>query len=80
MPHSPRWHDDALWVLYSGAGQLLKVNPKTGESEIVCELQGYLRGLTFVNHYAIIGLCQIRQINTFGGMPIQIKEDGGSKI
>ena len=75
MPHSPRWHDDTLWVLNSGAGQLLKVNADDGSTEVVCELQGYLRGLTFVDHYAIIGLCKIRESNVFGGMPVQEKYD-----
>ena len=75
MPHSPRWHDDTLWVLNSGAGQLLKVNVDDGSSEVVCELQGYLRGLTFVDHYALVGLCKIRETNVFGGMPVQKKYD-----
>jgi len=75
MPHSPRWYDNALWLLNSGAGQLLKVNPQTGDKEVVCELQGYLRGLTFIKHFAIVGLCQIRQSNVFGSMPVQNKFD-----
>lgn len=71
MPHSPRWHDDKLYVLNSGAGELLCVDPETGRSETVCRLQGYLRGLTFVGDYAVIGLCQIRETHIFGGMPVQ---------
>lgn len=71
MPHSPRWHDGKLYVLNSGAGELLCVDPQTGSSETVCRLQGYLRGLTFVGAYAVIGLCQIRETHIFGGMPVQ---------
>lgn len=70
MPHSPRWHDGHLWVLNSGQGRLLRLDGKGG-ADVVCELQGYLRGLCFVNGYALIGLCKIRESNVFGGMPVQ---------
>ena len=56
MPHSPRWHEDRLWVLNSGAGELLRLDAG-GASEVVCALPGYLRGLTFVGDFAIVGLC-----------------------
>lgn len=71
MPHSPRWHDERLWVLNSGAGQLLLVDPTSGQSNVVCELPGYLRGLCFVGPYALIGLSKIREKHIFGGLPIQ---------
>lgn len=73
MPHSPRWHAGQLWVLNSGAGQLLRVDAKSGASNVVCELPGYLRGLCFVGPYAVLGLCKIRESNIFGGMPVQQK-------
>ncbi|NLY00477.1 MAG: TIGR03032 family protein [Rhodopirellula sp.] len=71
MPHSPRWHDGRLWLLNSGAGELLLVDPAGGKSEVVCGLRGYLRGLTFVGPYALVGLCKIREKHIFGGLPIQ---------
>jgi uncharacterized protein (TIGR03032 family) len=71
MPHSPRWHGDRLWVLNSGAGQLLVVDPGSGQATVVCELPGYLRGLTFVGPYAVVGLCKIREQHIFGNLPIQ---------
>lgn len=73
MPHSPRWHDQSLWLLDSGRGQLLRVDPATGTSTVICELPGYLRGLTFVGPYAVVGLCKIREQKIFGGMPVQEK-------
>ena len=30
MPHSPRWHDGRLWLLESGTGRLVLVDPATG--------------------------------------------------
>ena len=71
MPHSPRYYRKHLYVLNSGAGELLRVNPDNGECVVVCQLQGYLRGLSLVDNYAIVGLCKIRESNIFGGMPVQ---------
>jgi len=71
MPHSPVWHDHALWLLNSGAGELLRVEPQSGEATVVCTLPGFLRGLCCVGNYALIGLCQIREQHIFGGLPVQ---------
>jgi len=71
MPHSPRWYDGRLWVLNSGAGQFLQVDPSTGQSNVVCEMAGYLRGLCFVGPYALVGLSKIREKHIFGGLPVQ---------
>jgi uncharacterized protein (TIGR03032 family) len=69
MPHSPRWHDGALWLLNSGDGALLRMDTQ-GRAEVICRLPAYLRGLTFVGHHALVGLCQIRERKVFGGMPV----------
>lgn len=73
MPHSPRWYRNRLWVLNSGAGELLRIDPRTGDSEIVCTLPAYLRGLCFHGDHALIGLCKTRESNVFGGMPVQAR-------
>lgn len=70
MPHSPRWYRGSLWVLNSGAGELLRVDA-AGKSEVVSVLPGYLRGLTFAGDHAIVGLCKIREKRIFGGLPIE---------
>ena len=71
MPHSPRWYGGRLWMLNSGRGELLLVDPANGTSQVVCELPGYLRGLCFVGTYAVVGLSKIRERHIFGGLPIQ---------
>lgn len=71
MPHSPRWHQGNLWVLNSGAGELLVMDPTSGRRDVVCQLPGYLRGLCFAGPYALIGMCKIREKHLFGGLPIQ---------
>lgn len=75
MPHSPVWYRNCLWVLNSGTGELWCIDPETGKHDVVCALPGFLRGLCFVGDYAVIGLCQMRETNIFGGLPIQTRFD-----
>lgn len=70
MPHSPRVHRGRIWILHSGAGQLVLVDPRNGKAETVAELPGYTRGLAFYDGFAFVGLSKIRETSTFGGMPI----------
>jgi len=71
MPHSPRRHDGAWWLLNSGRGQLCRVDPERGTYEVVCVLPGYARGLCFTGHYALVGLSQVRSSHAFEGLPVQ---------
>src|SRR5579864_3646426 len=41
MPHSPRVHRGRVWMLHSGAGQLVLIDPASGKAETVTELPGY---------------------------------------
>jgi len=75
MPHSPRWYQDQLWVLESGAGSLAKVDEKTGELTTVIELPGFTRGLDFIDRYAVIGLSQVRETAVFAGLPLTARCD-----
>ena len=70
MPHSPRVHAGRVWMLNSGGGQLVEVDPAGGAVRTVAELPGYLRGLALYDGYAFVGLSKIRETSTFGGMPI----------
>jgi uncharacterized protein (TIGR03032 family) len=75
MPHSPRWYQDRLWVLESGAGRLLSIDPETGEQTIVAEVPGFCRGMDFIGRYAVIGLSQIRETAMFAGLALTKRED-----
>jgi uncharacterized protein (TIGR03032 family) len=70
MPHSPRWHDGRLWFLESGKGHLSVCDPGTGAVEVVAEVPGFTRGLSFHGTTAFLGTSQIRETATFGGLPI----------
>jgi uncharacterized protein (TIGR03032 family) len=73
MPHSPRWYQGRLWLLNSGAGELICFDPKSGSVNVVCVLPAYLRGLCLVGQFAVVGMCQIREKHIFGGLTIQQK-------
>jgi uncharacterized protein (TIGR03032 family) len=75
MPHSPRWHDGKLWLLNAGTGELGTVDPATGSFTAVAFCPGYLRGLTFIGRYAIVGASEPRENHTFGGLALQERLD-----
>ncbi|TAL47808.1 MAG: TIGR03032 family protein [Methylovulum sp.] len=70
MPHSPRWHQNKLWYLESGAGQLCTADPETGKKTLIAQLPGFTRGLDFCGRYAFIGLSQVRETAVFSGLPL----------
>jgi uncharacterized protein (TIGR03032 family) len=70
MPHSPRWHDDKLWILESGVGSLATVDLATGKRTVIALLPGFTRGLDFFGPFALIGLSQVRESALFSGIPI----------
>jgi uncharacterized protein (TIGR03032 family) len=78
MPHSPRLYRDKLWVLNSGSGFLGTVDPTTGQFDPLTFCPGYLRGLAFVNDYALVGLSRARHGPTFGGLQLddELKKRG----
>lgn len=74
MPHSPRWHDERLWVLESGHGRIGVVDLASGSVDTVAELPGFTRGLTFVGRYALVGLSQVRE-SVFDGLPLTQRDE-----
>ena len=75
MPHSPRWHDGRLWLLDSGNGTLSLADLDSGSLETVAELPGFTRGLVFASGVAFVGLSQVRETATFGGLPVSERVD-----
>jgi uncharacterized protein (TIGR03032 family) len=75
MPHSTRWHGGNLWVLESGTGRLLRVDPATGWAEVVAGLPGFARGLAFAGRYALVGLSKIRPTSAMDGVPLASRRE-----
>lgn len=61
MPHSPRIHDGALWLLDSGRGQIVRVDIDSGKSDDIAFCPGFLRGLVFHNGYAVVTVSLARE-------------------
>ncbi len=70
MPHSPRWYNDRLWLLNSGTGDFGYVDLNTGRFEPLCFCPGYMRGLSFHGHFALVGLSKPRHNKTFSGLTL----------
>ncbi|NES25544.1 MAG: TIGR03032 family protein [Symploca sp. SIO3E6] len=70
MPHSPRWHNNRLWVLESGNGSLAIADLVSGKIETVTQLPGFTRGLDFWGNLAFVGLSQVRETAVFSGIPL----------
>jgi uncharacterized protein (TIGR03032 family) len=75
MPHSPRWHQGKLWVLESGKGGLVLVDPSSGKRETVATLPGFTRGLAFAGPYAFVGLSKIRPTSAMDGVPLSLRRN-----
>lgn len=70
MPHSPRWHNGRLWVLNSGQGEFGYIDLVTEQFVPLTFCPGYMRGLSFVGNYALVGLSRPRHNKTFSGLPL----------
>jgi uncharacterized protein (TIGR03032 family) len=70
MPHSPRWHQERLWVLESGEGSLAQVDLNMGAWQTVTQLPGFTRALDFFGPLAFIGLSQVRETAVVSGIPL----------
>lgn len=74
MPHSPRLHGGQLWVLDSGRGYLVRIDPATGRKEDVVFCPGFSRGMAMHGGFAIIALSQARH-GDFGELALQAELD-----
>ena len=70
MPHSPRWFAGDLWLANAGTGELGRIEPGTTRFEAVAALPGFARGLTFVDHYAVVGTSRPRHGDLYSGLAL----------
>ncbi len=75
MPHSPRWVDGWLWLLKAGTGEIGTVDVATGVFSPVAFCPGFLRRMTFLGRYALVGCSEPRENRTFGGLALQDRLD-----
>lgn len=70
MPHSPRLHAGRLWLLNAGAGEVGFLDEARERFEPVAFCPGFLRGMTLIGKYAVVGLSRLRESSTLKGLPL----------
>ena len=85
QPHSPRLKGQSIYLLESGSGSLLQVDARTGASDVVVRLPGFLRGLCIVKNHAFVGSSRLRDnskkdADTGGASVFCVALDTGSVI
>lgn len=73
MPHSPRWHNDQLWLANSGTGEFGRLDLNSGSFEPLVFCPGYIRGVAFYGDYAVLGLSRPRDNKTFNGLALDAR-------
>lgn len=69
-PHSPRWYRDKLWVMESGTGYFGYVDLEKEEFVKCAFIPAFLRGLDFIDNFAVIAGSLPRHDPAFGELPI----------
>jgi len=67
MPHSPRVVGDQIYVLDSGRGQIVRIDPESGEKTDIAFCPGFLRGMAIHHGHAIVTVSKPRD-GTFKGL------------
>ncbi len=74
MPHSPRFFNGELFLLFSATGEIVKIFPETGKHETVARIDGFVRGMAQYQDFLFVGLSKLRQnSSTFSKLEIAKK-------
>lgn len=71
MPHAPRVKDGRVYLVNAGTGEFGAVDLASGKFQPIAFCPGFLRGLDFVDDFAIITMSLPRGNRTFEGLPLQ---------
>lgn len=61
MPHSPGMIEDSLYLLESGKGHLVKVDPENRTKELVFDFGCFVRGMSYHDGLLFVGKSKIRE-------------------
>lgn len=73
MPHSPRCYRGSVYYCNSGEGQVCRLNPSTGQDEVLFEVPGFTRGMDFYGPLLFVGLSKLRQSDVATAPPLARK-------
>ena len=74
-PHSVRLFDGRLYVLNSGVGEVLRIDPGARTSERLAELPGFTRGLRRHGNVLFVGLSTLRASAISQDLPLATRGD-----
>ncbi len=75
MPHTPRIFNNELYCLLSATGELVRIDPQSGNRETLVNLGGFVRGMDYHNGYLFIGLSKLRKnSSTFSSLNLKADE------
>ena len=57
--------DDGLFMLLSGTGEVVRVDPEARKYETIARLPGFVRGMDRIGQYLFVGLSKIRKGSDF---------------
>jgi uncharacterized protein (TIGR03032 family) len=61
MPHTPRWYDDAVYLLLSASGELVRADVQSGRYDVVTKIDGFVRGMARIGDYVFVAYSRLRQ-------------------
>ncbi|MCT4635853.1 MAG: TIGR03032 family protein [Rickettsiales bacterium] len=74
MPHSPRIYKGEVYLLLSATEELVKVDIEKKTYQVIAKIDGFIRGLSFKDDIAFIGVSKLRNTHTFSDLEIADKE------
>jgi uncharacterized protein (TIGR03032 family) len=69
-PHSPRFYKNKLWILESGTGNFGYIKIANRKFKPCKFIPGFLRGLDFINNYAVVTSSLDRHDQAFKDIPL----------
>lgn len=69
MPHSPRIDRGQVYVLDSGRGQIVRIDPETGDKTDIAFCPGFLRGMAIHRNHALVTVSLPRN-GSFAGLAL----------
>lgn len=71
MPHSPRIFNNELFLLLSATGEFVKIQINEGKYDVICNLNGFVRGMAHIEDYVFIAISKLREnSSTFAKLDI----------
>ncbi len=75
MPHSPRLVGGELYLLLSATGEVVQIDVRSGDFNVVNRIAGFVRGMDYHGNYLFVGTSRLRKTHTFGDLALAQRDD-----